>query len=50
MITGVTAGDFRIVPAAMISENFEISYKLGHLKILPATLSVKANDTCNIPG
>ena len=26
MITGITAGDFRIVPAAMLSENFETSY------------------------
>jgi hypothetical protein len=50
MITGITPGDFRTVPAAMISENFETRYKLGDLKISPAKLSVKANDTVIYEG
>jgi hypothetical protein len=50
MITGLTPGDFTIVPAALISENFDVHYNLGHLKILPATLSVKANDTLMYQG
>ena len=50
MITGVTPGDFSTVPAAMISENFETRYSLGDLKILKATLSVKANDTAIYQG
>ncbi|HYJ64425.1 MAG TPA: MBG domain-containing protein, partial [Parafilimonas sp.] len=50
MITGITAGDFRTVPAAMLSENFETRYALGDLKILPASLSVKANDTAIYQG
>ena len=50
MITGVTAGDFRIVPAALLSENFEIRYGLGRLKILPAALSVTANNAVIFQG
>ena len=50
MITGLTPGDFTIVPAALISENFDVHYNLGHLKILPAALSVKANDTMIYQG
>jgi hypothetical protein len=34
----------------MISENFETRYKLGNLKISPAKLSVKANDTVIYQG
>jgi hypothetical protein len=33
MITGITAGKFTIVPAALISDNFEIRYGLGKLTI-----------------
>lgn len=44
LITGLDAGDAFIVPAALLSENFEISYGLGKLTILPAPLSVKAED------
>lgn len=50
MITGITPGDFRTVPAAMISENFETRYNLGNLKISPAKLSIKANDTVIYQG
>ncbi len=50
MVTGITAGDFRIVPAAMISDNFEIRYELGHLKILPTPLTVQAKDTFSFHG
>ncbi len=50
MVTGITPGDFRTIPAAMISENLETRYSLGDLKILPATLSVKANDTVIYQG
>lgn len=50
MITGLTPGDFSIVPAALISENFDVHYNLGHLKILKAALNVKANDTLIYQG
>ena len=50
MVTGVTAGDFRVVPAAMVSDNFEIRYGLGHFKILPVPLSVQAKDTFMYQG
>ncbi|MEP7318395.1 MAG: S8 family serine peptidase, partial [Panacibacter sp.] len=45
LITGTTAGEFAIVPGALLSENYEVTYALGKLNILPYTLSVKANDT-----
>ncbi len=50
MITGLTAGTFAIVPAAMISDNFELTYGLGKITILPAKLSVAAKDTFMFQG
>jgi hypothetical protein len=43
LITGTTAGKFTIVPAAFISDNFEIRYGLGKLTINPVPLIVKAD-------
>jgi hypothetical protein len=45
MISGYTVGNWLIGPGVLISENFDINYGLGNLTILPATLTVKANDT-----
>ena len=50
MVTGLTSGEFTIVPAAMISDNFEITYGLGKITILPAKLSVAAKDTFMYQG
>jgi hypothetical protein len=36
MITGLAVGINTIVPGAMLSDNFNITYGLGHLTILPA--------------
>jgi hypothetical protein len=50
MITGITVGNWVIAPGVLLSENFDISYGLGTLTIVPETLTVKANDTtagCN---
>ena len=49
LITGLYAGEHSIVPAAFMSGNFDISYRLGKLTILPKNLILKAddkNDTC----
>lgn len=45
MISGYTVGNWLIGPGVLINENFDISYGLGNLTIVPALLSVKANDT-----
>lgn len=50
MITGITSGDHYIVPAALLSENFNVHYGIGNLKIKPAPLTVKANDTYMFQG
>ena len=50
LITGLTAGLSYIVPGALLSENFEINYGLGKLNILPATLTVKADDKVILQG
>ena len=44
MVTGITSGTFTVVPGVLLSENFETSYVLGKLKIIPADLIVKAED------
>jgi len=41
-ITGTTAGKHWIVPGTYISNNFEISYGLGELNILPKEVTVEA--------
>ena len=43
-VTGLTVGQHFIVPGALLSENFDITYGLGTLQILPATLTVEADD------
>jgi len=50
LVTGLTAGVNSIVPGAMLSNNFDITYGLGHLTILPAELTVKALDTSFVYG
>jgi hypothetical protein len=44
MITGYAAGVQKVVPGALLNENFEVTYGIGKLTILPATLTVKANN------
>jgi len=43
-ITGLTAGVHWIVPGGFLSSNFEVTYGLGHLTILPYELNVDADD------
>ncbi len=50
MITGNEAGNHKIIPAAFINENFEVTYELGDLSILSAPLFIKTNDTTKIFG
>ncbi len=45
MITGITSGQHAIIPAALISDNFSITYGLGNLQIKPANLNVSVRDT-----
>jgi hypothetical protein len=40
LITGNTVGDHLIVPGSLLSNNFNISYRLGNLKIIPAKATV----------
>jgi hypothetical protein len=50
MITGVEVGTWIIAPGVLMSENFDITYGLGHLTITPEVLTVTANDAiagCN---
>src|SRR6185436_6793862 len=44
MITGMDVGTWAIVPGALISPNFQISYTLGTLTINPDTLIIKADN------
>jgi hypothetical protein len=50
MITGIYAGTHAIVPAALLSNNFDITYGLGTLTILPAELTVKADNKTGVYG
>jgi hypothetical protein len=50
MITGIYAGTHAIVPAALLSNNFDITYGLGTLTILPAELTVKADNKSGVYG
>ena len=45
LITGTTPGNWFIVPGAFFDDNFEISYGIGNLTIVPAEITVKAKDT-----
>ena len=42
MVSGYTVGNWLIGPGVLISENFDISYGLGHLTIVPAPLTIQA--------
>jgi hypothetical protein len=44
LITDTLAGDHFIVPAALLTKNFNVSYEVGNLKILPGTLTISADD------
>lgn len=50
LVTGISAGNFMIVPGALLSSNFEISYGLAEMTILPAPLNVKASDELIFEG
>ncbi|MEP7143520.1 MAG: MBG domain-containing protein [Ferruginibacter sp.] len=50
MITGLDVGNQFIIPGSLLNDNFEITYGLGKLKILPAPLTIKANDTMKVYG
>jgi hypothetical protein len=50
LVTGTTAGIFTVVPGALLSDNFEVSYVLGKLTIQPAILNVKADDKVIFKG
>ena len=45
MVTGLDAGTQYIIPAAMMNENFNISYGTGKLHITPAPLTIALADT-----
>jgi hypothetical protein len=44
LITDTLAGNHWIVPAALLTKNFHVSYALGHLTILPGTLTITADN------
>jgi hypothetical protein len=50
MITGNEAGNHKIIPAAFINENFEVTYEVGDLNVLPAPLFIKTEDTTKVYG
>ncbi|POY35312.1 hypothetical protein C3K47_16135 [Solitalea longa] len=50
MITGLNNGLNYIIPGALRNDNFDISYGLGNLTILPAALSITARDTSKLYG
>jgi hypothetical protein len=45
LITGITAGVNTIVPGALLSSNFDVTYGLGTLTILPAPLTVRTDSS-----
>ncbi|AFD07434.1 MBG domain-containing protein [Solitalea canadensis] len=50
MITGSSIGLNYIIPGSLQNDNFDITYEVGKLTILPAALSIKANDTSKAYG
>jgi hypothetical protein len=50
MITGNEVGTHKIIPAAFINENFEVTYEVGDLNILKAPIFIKAEDTSKVYG
>lgn len=50
MITSSNAGLNYIIPGSLQNNNFDVTYKVGKLTILPASLSIKATDTSKAYG
>ncbi|MCO4292177.1 S8 family serine peptidase [Solitalea sp. MAHUQ-68] len=50
MVTGINNGLNYIIPGALRNDNFEISYGLGKLTILPVPISITARDTSKSYG
>ncbi|MEP7265771.1 MAG: MBG domain-containing protein, partial [Bacteroidota bacterium] len=44
VVTGTTVGVHDVVPGALISNNFDITYGVGKLTITPATLTITADN------
>jgi hypothetical protein len=43
-ITGLNAGTQKLIPGTFIDDHFDVSYGLGTVEILPATITVTADD------
>lgn len=50
LITGTTVGSWRMVPAAYVSDNFDISYGIGTLTITKAPLTITADNKSRFYG
>jgi hypothetical protein len=50
MITGIDAGNHRIIPAAFINENYEVSYEVGYLDILKSPVTVTTGNATKVYG
>jgi hypothetical protein len=50
MITGLNVGMQTLVPGAFINENFEVTYGLGQVEIVPGLLVAKADDVTKVYG
>jgi hypothetical protein len=50
MITALDAGTQTLIPGAFVNENYEVTYGLGQIEILKASLTTKANDATRVYG
>ena len=50
MITGLDAGIQTLIPASFVNENFEVTYGLGQVEILPTPLIATANNAVRVYG
>ncbi|MEO6490539.1 MAG: MBG domain-containing protein [Ferruginibacter sp.] len=50
MITGLEVGVESIIPGALLNDNLAISYGVGRLTILPAPVTIRANDATKVYG
>ncbi len=50
MITGLNVGTQYLVPGAFVNENFEVTYGLGEVTILPSLLIAKADSATKVYG
>jgi hypothetical protein len=50
MITGLDAGIQTLIPGAFVNENFEVTYGLGQVEILPALLVTKPDNKTKVYG